>query len=515
VVVLLLGLPAEPAAAEGEMRGETPARNLPADPDRLDDFVIEEMERADVPGIAYAVVGRGGVEHQATFGDDGDGEAVTAATPFLWGSVAKPVTASLVVRMAASGEVDLDERVTTYLPDFSMADESAQSITVRHLLSQTGGIPERMDLTDRYDADRRPGDVIDALTDVPLASGIGEEHHYSSINYMLLGAVVEAVTGRDFADVLHGRVLEPAGMHTAITDADDAADRLPPGNRYVLGHARPYDTAFDPAGLSSGYLGGSLEDAIAFARANLRGSELLTADQRATLFHPEVATGEGRSYGLGWRTWQVFGSDQPMVWHSGAAPGYQAGLILLPAQDRAVVVLMNVYGSFQESQLLDTSWGLASMLSGAEPEQHGVEPAYPAVLSVLGLVCLILLAAVTRSLWRVARPLSGRSRRRVALGLLGWLVGSCVVGVGLLALPAYFGVGLSQVGLWAPDVAALLDIGLALTLVLAMCRVAVAVRTHARGTGSTLVSGTPPATRVSRGAGRQPVAGSAEPDGRG
>jgi CubicO group peptidase (beta-lactamase class C family) len=459
--VLLLGFAgAAPTAAEAT-----------ADPDELDGFVAEQMERADVPGIAYAVVGPDGVEHQATFGEDGDGEPVTPATPFLWGSVAKPVTASLVVELAETGELDLDARVTTYLPDFSMADDEAQAITVRQLLSQTGGIPERMDLTDRYDADRRPGDVVSALADVQLAAEVGERHIYSSINYMLLGAVVEEATGAEFADVLRTRVLVPMGMDTAIADADDAAERLPPGHRYVLGGARAFETDYDPAGLSSGYLGGSLDDAVAFARANLSGSDLLSAEQRAALAHPEVSTGDGRSYGLGWRTWEVFGSDQPMVWHSGAAPGYQAGIILLPEQDRAVVVLQNVYGSFQESQLLDTSWGLASLLSGAEPERHGVDPLYVVVLVVLGLVCLVLAAALLGSLWRARRPTAARSRRRVALGLAGWLVGMAVVGAGLLALPAYFGVTLGQVPLWAPDVAVLLYVALVLVLLLAVCRV--------------------------------------------
>ncbi|MFI7071231.1 serine hydrolase domain-containing protein [Micromonospora sediminicola] len=452
-------------------------------PGELDAFVTGQMKRAGVPGLAYAVVGPDGVERQETFGKDGDGEAVTATTPFLWGSLAKPVTASLVVRMAAAGELDLDERVTTYLPGFAMADDEARTITLRHLLSQTGGIPERMDLTDRYDADRRPGDVVDDLADVRLAAGVGAKHVYSSLNYMLLGAVVEEVTGRDFAKVLRERLLVPAGMDTAIVDADDAADRLPPGHRYVLGQPRAFRTAFDPAGLSSGYLGGSLRDAVAFVEANLDGSRVLTPDQRAALRHPEVVTGDDRSYGLGWRTWPVFGGDQPMVWHAGAAPGYQAGLVLLPEQGRAVVVLQNVYGNFQETRLLDTAWGLASLLAGAEPEPHGGEPSYLTILSALGAVCLALVAILAVSLRRLARPPGPVwSRRRAVVGLAGWLVGLVLVGGGLLALPAAFGVTLGQVQLWAPDIAALLDSGLVLVVLAALGRLAVTARAHLAGT---------------------------------
>ncbi|WFE44101.1 serine hydrolase domain-containing protein [Verrucosispora sp. WMMD1129] len=476
VAALLLALPGvDLGVGAGRSVEAAPAASSAVEPGRLDAFVTEQMDRAGVPGVAYAIVGSGGVEHQATFGADGDGEPITDATPFLWGSVAKPVTASLLVSMATAGELDLDARVTTYLPTFGMADEEARTITLRHLLSQTGGIPERMDLTDRYDVDRRPGDVIDALDNVHLAAGVGEKHLYSSVNYLLLGAVVEEITGRDFADVLRERLLAHAGMNTAIIEADDAADRLPPGHRYVFGEPRAFPSRFDPAGVSYGYLGGSLRDAVAFARANLDGSAVLSAEQRATLVRPVATTGDGRSYGLGWRTWPVFGSDQAMVWHSGAAPGYQAGIVVLPEQDRAVVVLQNAYGSFQENQLLDTSWGLASILSGAVPETHGNEPSYAALLSGLSLVCLLLLTAVAGSLWRVARPVAAGSRRRL-LGLVAWLVALLLVGAGLLALPSYFGVTLGQVSLWAPDLAALLGAGLLLVAVLLLARAAVTVR---------------------------------------
>ena len=142
------------------------------DPHRLDRFVIDQMDRAGIPGVAYAVVGRDGVQHQATFGED-RWRPVVDTTPFLWGSVAKPVAASLVVTMASTGELDLDARVTSYLPDFAMADDEAQAITLRHLLSQTGGVPERMDLTDHYDDDRTHRDVLAELAGTRLVAGVG------------------------------------------------------------------------------------------------------------------------------------------------------------------------------------------------------------------------------------------------------------------------------------------------------------------------------------------------------
>src|SRR5690606_22027360 len=130
-------------------------------------------------------------------------------------------------------------------------------------------------LTDRFDDDREPADVLPELADRDLEAAPGEEHLYSSANYLVLAAVVEAVTGRSFPGVLAEQVLEPAGMDQAVTTPGRAADRVPPGHRFVLGHPRPFDSPYDPAGAAYGYLGGSLEDAVAFAQAHLGDSDAL------------------------------------------------------------------------------------------------------------------------------------------------------------------------------------------------------------------------------------------------
>ena len=96
--------------------------------------------------------------------------------------MAKPVTAALALRLADRDRLDLDAAVSTYLPT-SLA------------------------LTDRFDAGRRPGDVVAALGGAE--AGPPGDFQYSSTNYLLLAAVVEAATGRPVAEVLEGEVLEP------------------------------------------------------------------------------------------------------------------------------------------------------------------------------------------------------------------------------------------------------------------------------------------------------------------
>ncbi len=454
VVVVLLTIVATSGGAAGAV--ETSGGVAPSavgEAEELDDFVREQMERTGVPGAAYAVVGPEGVREEGTFGTDGNGEPVTTSTPFLWGSVAKPVAATVAVLLAEDGVIDLDARVVDVLPDFHSADrEDSDRITIRQLLEQTSGIPNLLGSTDRYVADRQPSDLVEDLSEVELVAEPGREHVYSSLNYAVLAAVVEQATGQTYAEVLTERLLVPLGVDSALTGQDDESS-LPPGHRYVAGRTAAFTTRIDPAGTAYGYLGGDVEDLAAFAQASLQGGPLLTDAQREELTAPAVETGADSAYGLGWRTWHVPGTDSAMVWHSGAVPGYQSSVLLLPERGEAIVVVQNAYGSFQEESLLDTAWGLASLRSGAEPQVHGVDPTYWVLLAAASLVVAVIAVSAGRSAWRIVHPRRGRG----VLGLVTWFVPLIVLAAVAWTLPTLFGIDRGQLSLWAPDVAWLLD----------------------------------------------------------
>ncbi|MGZ9933920.1 serine hydrolase domain-containing protein [Streptomyces sp. NC-S4] len=110
-------------------------------------------QRTRVPGIAFAVVSGEGVVQRRTWGRDGNGDPVTPGTPFLIGSVSKPVTAMAVMRPAEEGRIALDGRVREHLPWFAPSGARIDGITIRQLLTRTGGIAEREGFlrSDRHD----------------------------------------------------------------------------------------------------------------------------------------------------------------------------------------------------------------------------------------------------------------------------------------------------------------------------------------------------------------------------
>ncbi|MEW2390012.1 serine hydrolase domain-containing protein [Streptomyces venezuelae] len=447
-----------------------------------DTYLRRQTAEMKAPGMAYAIVDRRRIAHIGTMGHDGDGEPVTARTPFLWGSVAKPVTATAVMTLVEDGRIDLDRPVRAYLPDFTLADrDTSARITVRHLLLQTSGLPEVTDSTDRFG--HRPDpyrSAVAELADVTPLDEPGVRHVYSSANYLLLGAVVEATTGRSFVSYLRESVLDPLDMTGAITTPAQAA-RLPDGHSYVYG--RPVATAprFDQTGPSYGYLGGTVEDLAHFAMAHLNNGTYRDVRLLKPASVREMHTGTARirathHYGLGWRD-DDRNADlgTATLWHGGAAPGYQATIVLLPGTDRALVVMQNVYGYFQASQLVATALGAARILAGGEPETEAADPMYLTLLVSLTAVAALVTAATGWGAFRLLRPARRPvSRRRTWSTTAAWtLLGLALAYGAWFAAPDALGGSQRLIRLYAPDLgwllAAITAGGLALAAVRLGC----------------------------------------------
>ncbi len=463
---VLWGAPAGTAAVDG-------ASGL----DAVDSYLHERTAATRTPGVAYAVVTPDGIARAGAWGRDGDGRAVTRDTPFLWGSIAKPVTATAVLTLVEAGEIDLDRPVRAYLPSFTLADRAdAAKITVRHLLEQTSGIPEGTGITDRFD--RRADPYAEAVADLAGVTPLfapGTRHEYTSANYVVLGAIVEAVTGRPYAAYLREHVLGPLGMGGAITSPEEAGGVLPGGHGYLFGRPVGLGAHYDRTGASYGYLGGTVDDLAHFAMAQLNGgrygtARVLTPASVALMQRGAVPVGGTQRYGLGWRD-DTRNADlgTRTVWHGGAAPGYQAMIVLLPDLGRGIVVLQNVYGVFQDWELAAAALGAARILAGGRPATVSADPTYPMLLAVLVVTLLACVALLGRCAYRLVRaPARPRRPGRVVAGAAAQAGGGLALALlAAVVLPGAFDASLRIARLYEPDVGLLLTAVTATALLLA------------------------------------------------
>ncbi|MET8689272.1 serine hydrolase domain-containing protein [Streptomyces sp. NPDC004732] len=457
--------------------------------DRIDAYAARQRKETRVPGMALAVVEGGKVTHRRTWGTDGDGAPVTRRTPFLIGSLAKPITATGVLHLAEAGDLRLDAPVRRYLPWFEPDGPGATGMTIRHLLTQTSGMTERDGLTRADRFDNAPGGVervARSLAHVRTTTRPGERHAYSNANYMLLGAVVEQVTGRPFAQWLRSSVLRPLGMDGAFVDARAAERRgLAPGHRYFFDRPRPFPSSFDGSGVPYGYIGADIDDLGRFAAAHLghggpAARAVVSPDGLRRMHKGTVPVGTTHRYGLGWRDDTFSELGERIVWHGGATPGYHGTVVLAPGRDLAVVVQHNAYSPLRDDQLNSTAFGAMRILLGGRPDPAPADPMLIAMPVLVTGTALVLALTLGWSVFRLVRPRGSRVRsgRRIVLGGAATAAGYLLLAVlAVWVLPRQVtGVDLAQILLFVPDTGRALVAVAVLAATLALVRGARTVR---------------------------------------
>ncbi|MGH7694500.1 MAG: serine hydrolase [Gemmatimonadaceae bacterium] len=259
---------------------------------------------------------------------------------FVIGSITKGFTAVLTLRQVARGRIALDTPVVRYWPEFP--DPSNGVITIRHLLTHRSGLKHWGAVQGFLDgAARMPqsqADVISLYAAKGLTFAPGTREDYSSIGYMVLGVVLEKVTGTPFGALLQKEIFEPLRMTSS--SLDDAVSILP-------GRARPYrynflNAAYDNAEQrdpsttwSTGGILTTVDDLLRWSEA-VTGSTLLPDSLRALIFD--------RSEGDAWYGWRInsLPGGVRSFWHVGLETGFRSQIVRIPSRRQTIVVLGNV-----------------------------------------------------------------------------------------------------------------------------------------------------------------------------
>jgi CubicO group peptidase (beta-lactamase class C family) len=328
VAVLLLGLAAvSPAAAQGPLRA------------RIDSFVRAEMERQKAPGVAIGIVKNGKVvlakgygfanlEHQVPVGPE---------TIFQAGSVGKQFTVMAVMLQVEAGKLSLSDPLTKFFPE---APASWGTITVRHLLNHTSGLPDLEGKLD-YRKDYTDEDLARYAYALSLEFPPGSRWSYSNTGYVLLGIIVNRVAGTFYGDILRERVFKPAGMTTAriISEADIIPHRAA-GYRPVNGELKNQEWVApltNTTGDGSVYV--SLRDMIAWDAA-VQARAILTPESWREILSPAPLTsGATYPYGFGWMLDERNG--KPLHQHSGGWQGFTSFYSRFIGDSLSIVVLTN------------------------------------------------------------------------------------------------------------------------------------------------------------------------------
>ena len=236
-------------------------------------------------------------------------------------SVTKTFTATAILKLAECGRLSLEDKLSKYYPDYPKGD----SITIRHLLTHTSGIYNyTMNSEFMETAAGKPATEAQMLTlfkDKPLDFSPGTGWNYSNSGYMLLGYIIQKVTGMTYEEALRKYLFGPQGMH---------------------------DSGFDFAGLNTPLKASSDSPSVDSSVSFAAGAIYSTVDDlykwhqllqtQASIMEPAYTPFKG-GYGYGWIIDTVYGHK--VVSHSGGLWGFRSNFARVPADDICVVMLSN------------------------------------------------------------------------------------------------------------------------------------------------------------------------------
>jgi D-alanyl-D-alanine carboxypeptidase len=295
-------------------------------------------------------------EHGAGLASRAHGVPNTTSTRFAIASVAKWPLAVAVLRLVERGELDLHAPLIDLLPADQVPTAVTPEHTLHHILSMSSGLANYIDDDDETWAQfegliaslpgrgRRPADIAPFLRDVPANRPPGVAYEYSDTNFVLVGLVLEAITGREWSSVLADEVLRPVGMvDTAVEEIDRDPARMATG--YLVDDApvenrRTNVFSLTARGMPDGGMLSTAGDLALFVEAlfggRLLGPDLLTAMQTPHAPSPEDPEFYGYGCLLGVEDGRV-----TVVGHNGGDPGATCVLAHHPAANATVVVLCN------------------------------------------------------------------------------------------------------------------------------------------------------------------------------
>jgi D-alanyl-D-alanine carboxypeptidase len=270
--------------------------------------------------------------------------ANTVDTRFRVGSMNKMFTATAILQLVQAGKMRLTDPVGKHIPDYPNK-EIASKVTIHHLLTHTGGtgdifgpdyFPNVRNMKTHDDWIRLYG------SRAPLFEP-GARHAYSNFGMVMLGVVIERVSGKNYYDYISENIYRPAGMmHSGMPPESIPVNvRSLPYTRRDSNAGWVLSTAPDPGhrGMAAGGGFSTVGDFLKFGSA-LMSHKLLNAENTQLLITGKVETGRGGRYAYGFVDARTNGSGS--VGHSGGAPGMNGDLRIYPSTGYVFVVLSNL-----------------------------------------------------------------------------------------------------------------------------------------------------------------------------
>ncbi|MEL6536356.1 MAG: serine hydrolase [Bacteroidota bacterium] len=330
-----------------------PKKDEPYANSEIEELVATFRQSFDAPGLAVGIIKDGEILYTGANGvQDLDSQSpLTTRSLFHMASVSKPFVATAVVQLVERGKIKLDDKLTEYLPYFTMADPRYEDITIRHMLSHSSGIPDEED----YEWDKPQYDEMAveryarSFANESLDFAPGTEYGYSNPAFDILCAVIAQASGMTFEDYMQQHIFDPIGMVNS-TFYQPEVSRVLATQPHVLGKDLQREVSavypYNRRHAGSSTLHSNVEDMLLWAQVYLNKGEINGRRIFSESSYELLTTAqnrdqdERRDIGLSW-----FLDDmvwKPIVYHQGGDLGYSTFFGYLPKEKAAIVLMANI-----------------------------------------------------------------------------------------------------------------------------------------------------------------------------
>lgn len=332
------------AFAFGLLLASTAASAVPPGFKAKADQLLANAYTANGPGAAVIVTENGKTIYTAGRGmaDIATGRAIKPGDTFRLGSITKQFAAATLLKLVEEGKLSLDDPLSKFIPDYPA---SGASVTVRQLLNHTSGIadytaiPGWMVEANTAKAYTTP-ELVDVFKDKPAAFKPGEHWAYDNSGYILVGAIIEKVTGKPWAEAVGEAITAPLHL-TSIRSGVSEASIPTMVKGYTDKDSKPVPAMIIHMSVpgAAGALVGDVEDLATWAYALHNGKIVNAATYQAMITPTKTSDGKTAPYGFGLEVEDVRGNKA--IGHNGGIFGFSTDSIYLPKQKLFVAVFAN------------------------------------------------------------------------------------------------------------------------------------------------------------------------------
>ncbi len=357
---------------------------------KIQSLIDEISKKSGIPDCSVAVV-QGDLTDFFNYSKNGQAD-INSQSLYQIGSNTKAFTGLAINLLEEQGKLSHNDYVSDYFPNFHVFYQGTEvKIKVSDLLFQTSGF------TNSEAEFATPSQEMSILDEVELVNGANlrcqpsTQYNYSNINYNLLGAIIEQVSGKTYTNFMQENILEPLGLNNTYVNPEMAFEsgKIVNGSRPFFFTTQDYDVPIISGKIPSGYIISNTEDMAKWMRVQMGlteiPSDLKTAVSTSHLSSSDCMTTSGDKYASGW----LVTSDN-IIYHSGGTPNYSSYVIFDKETDTGVCILTNINLSASTEYLARS---IFNMLTNRKSVSYSsdVWTVFNKVFSVVSVVSVIVI----------------------------------------------------------------------------------------------------------------------------